>query len=314
MIDLTDRQFDSLKVICRAEDKIMPSGQHAPMWLCECECGNKVTVLGSNLRNGTTTSCGCKNKRDLVGKQFESLLVIKQVDNYVAPSGTQMRKWLCRCDCGSYIEVIGNSLTSGHTKSCGCLMHRHKVSDEDMIGKVFDRLKVISRADSHKLPSGSVYDMWNCECKCGNKTISFGRKLRKGTTRSCGCLRAEHISVKSRQSYSESWVCEYLDQNGFEYVQQKTYEGLFGVRGGLLSYDFSVKRSDGVYVLIECQGGQHYEPVDFFGGEDQFKRQVEHDLRKRDYAKEHNIPLLEIRCMSISKLDIFKSVEEFLCV
>lgn len=47
-------------------------------------------------------------------------------------------------------------------------------------------------------------------------------------------------------------------------------------------------------LLIEYQGEQHEHPVKHFGGKEQFKRQQEHDKRKRDYAKEHNIELLEI--------------------
>jgi len=29
------------------------------MWLCQCDCGNEVTVSGNNLRSGNTKSCGC---------------------------------------------------------------------------------------------------------------------------------------------------------------------------------------------------------------------------------------------------------------
>lgn len=29
------------------------------LWLCECSCGNRRTVLGSDLRNGKSQSCGC---------------------------------------------------------------------------------------------------------------------------------------------------------------------------------------------------------------------------------------------------------------
>lgn len=39
---------------------------------------------------------------------------------------------------------------------------------------------------------------------------------------------------------------------------------------------------------------QHEQPVEYFGGKEKFKIQQEHDRRKRDYAKEHNIELLEI--------------------
>lgn len=29
-------------------------------WLCQCDCGNKITTAISRLRNGITQSCGCK--------------------------------------------------------------------------------------------------------------------------------------------------------------------------------------------------------------------------------------------------------------
>lgn len=30
-------------------------------WICQCECGNVVSVAGSDLRSGNTQSCGCSN-------------------------------------------------------------------------------------------------------------------------------------------------------------------------------------------------------------------------------------------------------------
>lgn len=32
------------------------------VWTCECECGNKVNVIGSDLIRGKTRSCGCLKK------------------------------------------------------------------------------------------------------------------------------------------------------------------------------------------------------------------------------------------------------------
>lgn len=32
-------------------------------YLCLCECGKETNVLGSNLRKGNSTSCGCKRKK-----------------------------------------------------------------------------------------------------------------------------------------------------------------------------------------------------------------------------------------------------------
>ena len=62
--DLTGQQFDRLKVLNQAEDYVDPNGVHYAQWLCECSCEEhkRIIVRGSGLRNGTSTSCGCKNK------------------------------------------------------------------------------------------------------------------------------------------------------------------------------------------------------------------------------------------------------------
>jgi hypothetical protein len=56
--------------------------------------------------------------RDLTGQRFERLIVLKQ-------EGRKYKKahllWLCRCDCGKEKSIDGSSLTSGKTRSCGCL-------------------------------------------------------------------------------------------------------------------------------------------------------------------------------------------------
>ena len=58
-----------------------------------------------------------------------------------------------------------------------------------------------------------------------------------------------------------------------------------------MSFDFYIPDWN---ILIEFQGIQHEKPVDFFGGEEQFLIQQEHDRRKRKYAEDNNIKLLEI--------------------
>ena len=46
---------------------------------------------------------------------------------------------------------------------------------------------------------------------------------------------------------------------------------------------------------IEYQGKQHYEPVEFFGGEEQFLLNQKRDNIKREYCDKNNIPLLELK-------------------
>lgn len=83
----------------------------------------------------------------------------------------------------------------------------------------------------------------------------------------------------------------FLIEKNINFEPQKTYKDLLGINDGLLSYDFYLHEYN---LLIEYQGEQHEYPIEHFGGEEKFKIQQEHDSRKREYAKLHNIDLLEI--------------------
>lgn len=81
---------------------------------------------------------------------------------------------------------------------------------------------------------------------------------------------------------------------------------MVGVNNGKLSYDFYLPQYN---VLVECQGIQHYEPIEYFGGEEQFKIQQEHDRRKREYAEKNGYKLLEIWYYDYDKIEEILSRE-----
>lgn len=62
--DLIGQRFGRLTVVERAENKIYGNKQKAT-WLCHCDCGNDVIVVGESLRTGATKSCGCLHKEGL---------------------------------------------------------------------------------------------------------------------------------------------------------------------------------------------------------------------------------------------------------
>lgn len=66
---------------------------------------------------------------------------------------------------------------------------------------------------------------------------------------------------------------------------------LRGKNGGQMSYDIFIS---GINVAIEYQGKQHFEPVDFFGGEDAYKKTIERDELKRKLSLENGIKLIYI--------------------
>lgn len=58
---------------------------------------------------------------DISGKRFGRLTVICCSGTKKSLGGYPYKMWLCKCDCGNYKELSTGNLTSGNTKSCGCL-------------------------------------------------------------------------------------------------------------------------------------------------------------------------------------------------
>ena len=59
-----------------------------------------------------------------------------------------------------------------------------------MVGKQFGRLVVLEEAGRNKF--GVV--LWKCLCDCGTIKIVNSNNLRRGDTKSCGCLNVERVS------------------------------------------------------------------------------------------------------------------------
>ena len=125
---------------------------------------------------------------DLTGQKFGRLTVIERVEN----KGKRVA-WLCQCECGNEKVIVGQSLKSGNTMSCGCT---NEV--EDLTGQKFGRLTVIERAENKGKKVA-----WLCQCECGNEKVIRGCSLKNGDTISCGCLQNEKSSERIKQKWQD---------------------------------------------------------------------------------------------------------------
>ena len=141
LIDLTNQKFGRLTVLKRDFSK----NNERVWWQCRCDCGNICVIRGDQLRRGVAQSCGClkleltktlgkANFKDLTNQKFGRLTAIRPIKK----SEQSKYYWLCQCDCGNLCEVIGTSLTSNNTQSCGCL----KSVGEANIQSILDRAKI----------------------------------------------------------------------------------------------------------------------------------------------------------------------------
>ena len=120
---------------------------------------------------------------ELVGKKFKHLTVL----SILGKKGSRKNSatfCLCRCDCGSEIEVNVKQL--GRKVTCGCRMLK-----QIHPGDIFGKLTIIKECGRRH--GGKLYQ---CRCSCG-KLIKVRRDaLLTGHTKSCGkCPKPKHISA-----------------------------------------------------------------------------------------------------------------------
>lgn len=118
---------------------------------------------------------------DLTGKKFGRLMVKKHA--FIKKG---MNFWLCECDCGNETTVCTSNLKLGRIKSCGCITKENGQKRLiDLTNKKFGKLIAIKYMGSSK---------WLCKCECGNEKIIDGSSLKRGITKSCGCLNKNPLT------------------------------------------------------------------------------------------------------------------------
>ncbi|MCR8641519.1 hypothetical protein NV379_02510 [Paenibacillus sp. N1-5-1-14] len=71
--DLTDKKFGQLTVLHRDSDKKIKG---SAVWICECECNERISVPARDLVSKNTKSCGC------VGSDFIKTLQAQNEENH----------------------------------------------------------------------------------------------------------------------------------------------------------------------------------------------------------------------------------------
>ena len=212
---------------------------------------------------------------DLTGKIFNRLTVIKKADIKKSNRLT----WHCKCECGNEIDVITNHLTSGHTKSCGCLQKETTAKMNpaiDITNQRFGKLVALERASSR---NKTTY--WKCQCDCGNVCEIRTNSLKTGHTTSCGCI----------SSKGEEKIATWLKENHIIFERQKVFNDCRDLESNyLLRFDFFINNS----FLLEYDGITHFQATGSWNDEKAVKNMQKKDAIKNNWALQNKIPLYRI--------------------
>ena len=80
---------------------------------------------------------------------------------------------------------------------------------KEMVGKTFGRWTVESRA--HTCQNNGIY--WWCRCSCGYRARVSGKTLRRGHSKSCGCLKSELASTHMQHLW-DTGILKRKETNG----------------------------------------------------------------------------------------------------
>lgn len=264
--------------------------------LCRCKIDNNewYGTPSSLLKGQGCPICGAKKVGEALRKsnnvflsEFNKLNTnIKLLSNY-QDANTKIN---CRCEiCRYEWWVYPNSLLQGHgCPNCVGLIKTHQIFVKEMQDK---NPNIIILGEYQNVKTKVL-----CKCKIdGNEWYTTPNRLLNGS----GCPQCN-------ESRGERIISNMLNNDNIPFERQKSFDNLKGIGHGKLSYDFYIPVFG---VLIEYNGIQHYEPIEYFGGQKQLNIQLEHDKRKREYAKQNNIKLIEIPYWEFDNIEKILSKE-----
>jgi len=135
------------------------------------------------------------------------------------------------CQCGVVKTYRLARLKSGHTRSCGCYSaEKRKIED-----RPYGLLNITKEVESIRSGGKSIRAV-EAKCQCGTVKIYRLSKLRRGHTKSCGCLRVKMAieGNKSRAKHGMHDTTLYSRWRGIiDRCYQKTAQNyrLYGARG-----------------------------------------------------------------------------------
>ena len=235
----------------------------------------------TNIGNGCPL-CGNKNGSE---KRLKSInIFIKQAkeihgDKYdyskVEYSGNHEKVIIICPEHGEFLQSPDKHL-QGH--GCPKCAGNIKLTTEDFLKKA-------------KKVHGDKYDYSKVDYKTSIIPVCIicpkhGEFLQKPNKHLCGC-GCPKCGISKSTSKMELGIKSFLEDNNIKYIPQHSFDWL--KYENPLKLDFYLPEYN---IAIECQGEQHFRPIDFFGGEQGYELIVKRDIAKLNLCKEHNINIL----------------------
>ena len=163
---------------------------------------------------------------------------------------------------------------------------------------------------SEKLTGFTIMIKWGCNKKHSDvqftwessvDSVANGSWCKICKTERIQKILLEHPDQKiPNKSLGEMAVERYLTKRGIKFTPQYSFPDCKFI--GLLVFDVHV--DEGKESMIEFDGDQHFEPIEFYGGMREFRLRLERDNRKANYCLEKGYNLIRINNLSRVEEDL----------
>ena len=247
---------------------------------CKCNiCGYEWDVMPYSLLAGH--GCRkCYDKRNS-SKRLQS---IEEVNSRIHDTGNSVSiigeyvntktKCLVKCDeCNHVWRTVPNQLYFGHgCPKCNNSWTKRRKTTEKFINEM---KQLYNDEYEYKIETKFVRtrDFIKYICPVHGEIEQLSYTHSKGN----GCPLCKESGLEKRIRLT-------LERKNINFKQWYNDKWL-----GLQSLDFYLPD---INIAIEVQGSQHFEPNNFFGGVEGFKRQIVLDAKKKEICKANNVTLL----------------------
>ena len=213
-----------------------------------------------------------------INKKFPKIQSLSKFKN-----ASDKGKFKC-LECDYEWEAVPSYLINRAKYGCPRCCGKARVSEEEMIARVKETNPRVEYISGYTF----MGERATFKCKlCGNVWDTRIYSILTG----CGC-------PKCNMSHAEIRIEKYLKSANVNFEEQKVFEDCKNIK--VLPFDFYLPD---YRILVEAQGMQHYEPVEYFGGEKRFKRIQKNDNIKKEYCKNNNIKLIEIPYTDFNRIE-----------
>lgn len=235
--------------------------------------------------------CSCQARDEQFNKIQKQLIKQNYTFLYEEPNSYELtatenidtkKKILVKClNCGKISYEYYGNIRTGH-KKCNCNEKKkftRNFSTEDFIKKwhPLNREKFILIDGQNYINRNSKYKI---KCKsCGAEDIRWGITLIDSPI---------YCKYCDNETLGEQVVSSILNKYKITYIREYQVK----INNNIHRFDFFIPEYN---IYIEYNGHQHYQPIEYFGGEEKFKERVQRDKEKELYCSQDNRKLLIVK-------------------